>query len=180
MLEAVAAFVAWLGTSVVVLADGRRGLALGTVIAAGGMSVIAFDRAGALAAAAVAVGALAGAAGRYRAGRPGWHIMPAGSTPRLVLCIAAALLAFWVAASVMSGAGGAVRFATMLVVGLSGARVLGADEGPVLFSAIGLLACGVALVGGVGGGAPEPWPFVAAGLIAAGVGWISPRPLSAA
>jgi hypothetical protein len=179
VLEAVAAVVAWLGTSVVVLADGRRGLAIGTVLAAAGVGVIAFDRAGAIAAAAVGAGALVGAAGRLRSGRPGWHVMPAGSTPRLVLCIAAGLLALWVGASVASGPGGPVRFTAMLVIGLSGARVVGGGEGPVLLTAGGLMALGVALAAAIGA-APGPWPFVAAAIIAASVGWISPRPVSAA
>jgi len=179
VVEAVAAFVAWLGTSIVVLADGRRGLALGAVLAAAGVGVIAFDSAGALAAAAVVTGALFGAAGRLRSGRPGWHIMPAGSTPRLVLCIAAGLLALWVGASVTSGPGPALRFTAMLVIGLSGARIVGGDEAPVVFTASGLMALGVALAGAVGGATPDPWPFLAAGIITAGVGWISPRPLRA-
>jgi hypothetical protein len=180
VVEAVAALVAWLGTSIVVLADGRRGLALGSVLAAAGVGVIAFDRAGALAAAPVAAGALIGAAGRMRSGKTGWHIMPDGSTPRLVLCIAAALLALWVGAAVTSGPGGALRFTAMLVIGLSGARMVGGDDAPVLLTASGLMAFGVALAATLGGGTLEAWPFLAAGIIAAGVGWMSPRPLRAA
>lgn len=180
MVEAVAAFVAWLGTSIVVLADGRRGLALGAVLAATGVGVIAFDKAGALAAASVGAGALIGAAGRLRSGNPGWRIMPAGSTPRLVLCIAAALLALWVGAAVTSGPGGALRFTAMLVIGLSGARMVGGEEAPVLLTASGLMAFGVALASTLGAGPLGAWPFVAAGIIAAAVGWMSPRTLSAA
>ncbi|HEY0829784.1 MAG TPA: hypothetical protein VGE99_01500 [Candidatus Dormibacteraeota bacterium] len=179
MVEAVAVFVAWLGTSIVVLADGRRGLALGAVLAATGIGVIAFDRAGALAAVAVGAGALIGAAGRLRSGNPGWHIMPAGSTPRLVLCLAAALIALWVGAAVTSGPGGALRFTAMLVIGLSGARMVGGEGAPVLLTASGLMAFGIALASTLGGGTLEPWPFLAAGILAAGVGWISPRTLRA-
>ena len=40
MVEAAAAFVAWLGVSLVVLSDARRGLALGTLLAAVGLEVM--------------------------------------------------------------------------------------------------------------------------------------------
>ncbi len=171
MVDAVAAFVAWLGASVVVLADGRRGLALGAAIGAAGMAVLALDIAGPVASGSLALGGLVAAAGRFRSGRAGWHVMPAGSTPRLVLCIAAGLT---------TGPDAPLRFAAMVVIGLSGARVLGADEAPILLTATGLLALVIALAAGLGQTALAPWPFVAAAIVAGGVGWISPRTVSAA
>ncbi len=180
MVAAVAALVAWLGASVVVLADGRRGLALGAAISAAGMTVLALDAAGPVAAGSVALGGVVAAAGRLRSGRGGWHIMPAGSTPRLVLCIAAALLALWIAAALTTGPAAPLRFTAMVVMGLSGARVLGADEPPILFTAIGLLALAIALAAGIGQSAPTPWPFLAAAVIAGLAGWISPRTVAAA
>ncbi|OLC04482.1 MAG: hypothetical protein E6I81_13195 [Chloroflexi bacterium] len=180
MVEAAAAFVAWLGASVVVLSDGRRGLALGVALGAAGIAVIALDVAGPIAAGSIALGGLVAAAGRLGSGREGWHIMPAGSTPRLVLCIAAGLLALWVAAGVATGPGAPLRFTAMVVIGLSGARVLGGEDAPVLFTATGLLALSVALAAGTGLNAPEPWPFLAAAILAGSIAWISPRPVRAA
>ncbi len=180
MVDAVAAFVAWLGASVVVLADGRRGLALGAAIGAAGLAVLALDIAGPVAAGSLALGGLVAAAGRFRSGRAGWHVMPAGSTPRLVLCIAAALLALWIAAGLTTGPDAPLRFAAMVVIGLSAARVLGADEAPILLTATGLLALVIALAAGLDQTASAPWPFLAAAIIAGGVGWISPRTVSAA
>jgi len=180
VVDAVAAFVAWLGVSIVVLADGRRGLALGAAIGAAGMAVLALDAAGPVAAGSIALGGVVAAAGRFRTGRAGWHVVPAGSTPRLVLCLAAALLALWIAAALTTGPAAPLRFTAMVVIGLSGARVLGADEGPVLFTAIGLLALAIALAAGIGQGPPTPWPFLAAAVIAGVVGWISPRTVVAA
>ena len=180
MVDAVAAFVAWLGASVVVLADGRRGLALGAAISAAGMAVLALDVAGPVAAGSIALGGVVAATGRLRSGRAGWHVMPAGSTPRLVLCIAVALVALWIAAALTTGPGVSLRFTAMVVIGLSGARVLGADEAPALFSATGLLALAIALAAGTGQPPAAPWPFLAAAIIAGGVSWITPRIVRAA
>ncbi len=48
MIEVAAGFVAWLGASMVVLADGRRGLALGVAIATLGLAVLVLQDAGPL------------------------------------------------------------------------------------------------------------------------------------
>jgi hypothetical protein len=58
--------------------------------------------------------------------------------------------------------------------------MVGGEEAPVLLTASGLMAFGVALASTLGAGPLGAWPFVAAGIIAAAVGWMSPRTLSAA
>ena len=179
MVEAAAAFVAWFGASLVVLSDGRRGLALGIALAALGTAVLTSGTAGLIAGAAVALGGLVAAAGRLRSGRAGWMIMPAGSTPRLVLCIAAGLLALWIAAGLTTGPGAPLRFAALVVTGLAGARVLGANEAHVLFTATGLLALAVALAAALGESS-SPAPFLAAGIIAGGAGSLPARTAHAA
>ncbi len=179
MVEAAAAFVAWFGASLVVLSDGRRGLALGIALAAVGVATLTWGSGGPLAGAALVLGGLVAAAGRFRSGRPGWMIMPAGSTPRLVLCIAAGLLALWIAAGLTTGQGGPLRFAALVVTGLAGARVLGASEAPVLFTATGLLAFAVALAAALGD-TSSPAPFLAAGIIAGGAGSLPARTARAA
>src|SRR5207237_8346483 len=86
VVAGVAAFAAWLGASLVVLGDGRRALAFGVFLAAAGMTVIAWQSAGPVAAAAIATGGALAAVRRFGSGPAGWRIMPPGSTPRLVLC----------------------------------------------------------------------------------------------
>ena len=98
--------------------------------------------------------------------------MPPGSTPRFVLCIAAGILALWVAGAVTTGAGGPLRFAIVLVAGLAGARVYGSAEAPVLLTAIALLALAMGLGATLGDSPAAPWPYVAAGLIAAVIEWL--------
>lgn len=180
MIAVGAAALAWLGTSLVVASDGRRGLAAGTAIVTLGMAILALESSGIVAAAAIAIGGGVAAARRLASGAVGWDILPPGSTPRLVLCIAAAILAFWVAAGVASGPGAPLRFSVMLVIGLAGARVLASIDTPVLLTAAALLALAVGLGAGLAQDPTTPWPYVAGGLVAAVVVWLPPRSVRAA
>lgn len=175
MVEASAGFVAWLGASIVVLGDGRRALAAGIAIAAAGLSGLAWADAGPWGAAAVALGGLAAATGRLRAGEPGWAVMPAGSTPRIVLCVATALVALWVALVVTTGPGAGLRFAAIACLVLAASRILWSEDWAAELSAAGVLALAVAVAPSIAEGAPQIWPYLAGGVVAAGAGWV-PRP----
>ena len=121
MIGAVSALVAWLGVSIIVLADGRRGLAVGLGTASAGLAAIAWHDGDGAAALVVLAGGVAAALLRARTGPEGWALMPPGSTPRLLLCVAGGLVALWFAASVTIGPDGATRFAALSVIGMSGA-----------------------------------------------------------
>lgn len=175
MLEVASAFVAWLGVAVFVLADGRRGLAAGTLLAALGLAVLSLPAAGAPAAIALVAGGAAAAARRFWAGPPGWAIMPAGSTPRLVLCVAGGLLALWVGLAVMTGEGAGLRFAVMSVIGLTGARALATEDTAAVQTAFALLAMGVAAGAAIGASAVDVWPYLGAAIVAAAVTWAPGR-----
>ena len=172
MVDGGAALVAWLGMSLVVLADGRRGLALGAALSTAGVALIVFQGATAIDAGVLALGGAVMTARRLTNGPDGWQLMPPGSTPRLVLCIAAGLLVLWIAFSVTTGAGAALRFAVMTVVGLAGARVLWSQEPSVLLTALGLIALAVAATASTAEAGQGPWPYLAAALFAAGSGWL--------
>src|SRR2546428_1044141 len=150
MVDAGAALVAWLGMSLVVLADGRRGLALGAALATAGVALIVFQGATAIDAGVLALGGAVMTARRLTNGPDGWQLMPPGSTPRLVLCIAAGLLVLWTAFSVTTGAGAALRVAVMPVAGLGGARGLSRGRRSVLLTSVGLLALAIAAIAGMG------------------------------
>lgn len=167
MLDGIAAFAAWLGVSLIVLSDGRRGLAAGIALATVGLSVLAFPAAGIAGAVALFAGGAIAAVRRAPSGPEGWSIMPAGSTPRLVLCVAAGILALWVALAVMQGGGGASRFAAMAAIGLAGARLISSDVGEVVEAALSVLALAVGLVAGLASGSPGVWPYLAAAAVAA-------------
>ena len=171
MFEAGAALVAWLGMSLIVLADGRRSLALGAALATTGVALVVFQGAGLIDAGALALGGAVMVVRRLTDGPVGWQLMPPGSTPRLVL---------WIAFSVTTGAGAALRFAVMTVVGLGGARVLSSDERSVLLTSVGLLALAIAAMAGMGDAWQGPWPYVTAALVATGAGWLPVRAPNAA
>ena len=174
MIDGSAAFVAWLGAALIVLADGRRGLALGVGVGTAGLAVVAGLDAGLAVAAVLALGGAMAALGRLRAGPGGWAVMPPGSTPRLILCVATALIALWIALGITSGESAALRFAVLSVIGLAGARILSSVDPDVQLTAVALLALAIGCAAGLGGA--EVWPYVGAALVAAGAGWL---PLSA-
>jgi hypothetical protein len=170
-----AAFLAWLGAAVIVLADGRRGLALGLALTTMGFAALAWSGGDGVAAAAVLVGGGVAAFQRLRTGPDVWGVMPAGSTARLVLCIAGGLLALWIATSVMTGPGAPLRFAVLSVLGLMTARAVGeAENGPVL-TALAALALAVGMSASLAGVGPGPAPFIAGALIALGASFIRVR-----
>ena len=95
--------------------------------------------------------------------------MPAGSTPRLVLCIGSGLLGLWVAAAVTIGPGAGIRFAVLVVLGLMGARVLSSRELHVVLAGIAGLVLALAAAPGLEVPSAGIVPDLAGGLIAAGV-----------
>jgi hypothetical protein len=172
VIEGIAAFLAWAGASLIVLADGRRGLALGTALAAAGLSVVVWQGAGPIAALSLAAGGAIAAWGRLRSGAGGWGLMPPGSTPRIILSVAGGLLTMWVALGITSGHSAALRFSAMAVVGLAGARVLTSEAAEVQLTAVALVALAVAAAAGLDASEPAVWPYLAAAVIAASVGWL--------
>ena len=174
MIDVAAGLAAWLGVSLIVLSDGRLGLALGVALATAGLAALSLPQAGALDAAALLAGGAVATVRRLMVGPPGWAIMPAGSTPRLVTCVAGGLFALWVGVAVTSGAGGAVRFAVMATIGLAGARVLWSEERSVLLTAVAAIAIAIAVASAMAPQAAGIWPYAAAAVIAAGTAVLVP------
>jgi hypothetical protein len=168
VIEAAAAFVVWLGAAIVVLADGRRGLALGLALLSAGVGVLQWASGQPVGAVAVFAGGLVGSARCWRSGA-NWGLMPAGSTPRLVLCVAAALVALWVAAAVTTGGGAQLRFAVLAALGLMGARVLMSRANAVVLTSVACFAIALAAAPSLSATSPGPGPAIIGGLIAAGV-----------
>ena len=178
MIEGAASLVAWLGASLIVLADGRRGLALGIALVAAGLAVITWLVAGPVAAGILAVGGAIAAARRFASGPGRWAVMPPGSTARLILCVASALVALWIALGITTGSSPALRFAVLAVIGLAGARVLSSADPQVQLTAGAILALAIGAAAGLGG-SPLPAYIVAAALAAAAC-WLPLRATRAA
>ncbi len=164
-----AAILAWLGASLVVLADGRRGLALGLGLLTAGLAVLAWPSQALPGALAVAAGGFIASWQCWRSGPATWGIMPAGSTARLVLCVGSGLLALWLAASVTNGPGAPLRFAVLVVLGLMAARILGGREAAVLLASVSGFALVLAVAPGLAAASQSFVPAIAGGLVAAGV-----------
>lgn len=179
MIEAVAGGVAWLGASLVVLADGRLGLATGLGLAGAALGVLAWQTAGPIEGIIVLGGAAFAAALRLRSGPRAWNIMPAGSTPRLLLCIASALVAWWIAAAVMSGAGAGLRFTALTAISLSAARILMTEEVAAATTAAAALVLAVAVATALGGAEPGLVPYAAAAALAVFATWFPRKKVDA-
>ena len=164
----VAAFAAWLGAAVIVLSDGRRGLALGLATITAAFTVLAWLGGEHFAASTLLLGGAVACVQRMRTGPDVWGVMPPGSTARLVLSIGGGLLALWIATSVMTGPGAPLRFAALSVLGLMVARVLGQAERTAVLTALAALALSLAMAAGIADASPGPAPYIVAALIAAG------------
>jgi hypothetical protein len=180
LIQPAAGIAVWLGASLAVVADGRRGLALGIWLSTLGLVVLAFVTAGALAALAIGAGGAIAGARRFVSGPAGWEILAPGSTPRLVLCIATALFAFWIADAVTSGPVASLRFAGLTAITLSVARVMSTAERAAQLSAVAIVALCVASFGAIGSTEPAVWPYLAGALVAGVVGWLPSRSAIAA
>jgi hypothetical protein len=168
MIDASAAFLAWIGAALIVLADGRRGLAAGLGLVTLGLFLLAVTGGDPLAGLAVGVGGAIATFRRWRHGPAGWGLMPPGSTGRLVLCVASGLLVLWIAAAVTTGAGAPIRFAVLVVVGLMGARALATRDAPIVLTAVAGLALALAEASGLSGTSPGLLPYVVGAVAAAG------------
>lgn len=157
----------------IVLSDGRRGLALGLALITVAFTLLAWVGGERLAAMALLFGGAVAVIQRLRTGPDVWRVMPPGSTPRLVLAIGGGLLALWIANSVMTGAGAPLRFAALGVVGLMGARVLMAEIEPeAVLTSLAALALSVAVASGMADTGLGPSPYIAAAVIALGISLI--------
>ena len=167
-MTGVAAFAAWLGAAMIVLADGRRGLALGIGLVAVGFTAIAWAGGVWLGGAFLLAGGAVAVIELLRSGPQDWGLMPAGSTPRLILAVAAAILSLWMAASVTTGPGASLRFASLAALGLTAARLLQSKAAaPALTGAAGL-ALALASASELSPNHPGFAPYLIAAVIAAG------------
>jgi len=172
-----AAAAAWLGGAILLLSDGRRGLALGVGVLGAGLAALALIGGRDVEAVALLAGGAVAGGLRLRNGPTGWGVMPAGSTPRLILAVVAGLIALWLAAAVTSGEGAGLRFAVIVLLAMLVLRLLlGAEP-----AAAATAASGIALALGAGAllassGAPVAACIVAA-VVAAGLPAL-PRPES--
>lgn len=175
-----AAFVAWLGGAVIVLADGRRGLAAGLAllaVAAGGLAWSTGEQEGAV---VLLAGGVLGAATRFTSGPEGWGLMQTGSTPRLLLTIVAGVIALWLGLAATSGESAGFRFAVLAALPLLAGRALQAAAPAVLQTALAGLALLLGVVSTAGPNRVGIAAYAIAALVVAGTSALpiptTPRP----
>ena len=174
-LTIAAALGAWLGGSLIVLADGRRGLALGLGVSGAAMAALALPGGQPAGAAALLAGGLVAAALRWRAGPTGWGLMEPGSTPRIILIAVVAVLTLWIALTVSSGDDAALRFAVLAVITLAAARLVQARDDAASLTAAGALALALGVAAQIVDPSPAPVVFGLAGLVAVTSSVFSPK-----
>lgn len=163
-----AAFAAWAGAAVIVLADGRRGLAFGIALIASAFAALAWTAGDWFGGAAVLAGGAICAIRLLRVGPQDWGLMPAGSTARLIQATVGGILSLWVAASVTTGQGAPLRFASAAVLGLMAARLLQSHKTAAVVTSAAGLALALAGASAIGPSAPGFAPYLIAAMIAAG------------
>ncbi|HEX7198730.1 MAG TPA: hypothetical protein VF213_04615 [Dongiaceae bacterium] len=166
-MTAAAGLAAWAGAAVIVLADGRRGLATGVGLVAVGFAALAWTAGLWLEGAILLVGGAVSVFELVRTGPKEWGLMPPGSTPRLILAVVAGILSLWVAASVATGPGAPLRFASLAVLGLMAGRLLQSQTATALLTAAAALALALAGASGLAPGVGFA-PYFVGAIIAAG------------
>ncbi len=171
-MSAAAGFVAWVGAAVIVLADGRRGLAAGVGLVALGFTALAWLDGIWLGGAILLAGGLVCVFELLRTGRQEWGLMPPASTPRLILAIVAGILSLWVAASVTTGPGASLRFASLAVLALMAGTLLQSQNATAVITAAAGLALALAGASGLAPNGAGLAPYLVGAVIAAGALWL--------
>jgi hypothetical protein len=167
-MSAAAGFAAWIGAAVIVLADGRRGLAAGVGLVALGFTVLAWADGVWLGGAILLAGGGVCVFELVRTGRQEWGLMPPASTPRLILAVVAGILSLWVAASVTTGPGASLRFASLAVLALMAGTLLQSQNATAVLTAAAGLALALAGASGLAPNGAGLAPYFVGAVIAAG------------
>jgi hypothetical protein len=176
-VTAAAGFAAWVGAAVIVLADGRRGLAAGVGLVALGFTVLAWTDGVWLGGAVLLAGGAVSAFELVRKGKQAWGLMPPASTPRLILAVVVGILSLWVAASVTTGPGASLRFASLAVLGLMAGRLLQSQGATAVLTAAAGLALALAGASGLAPNGAGLAPYFVGAVTAAGALWL-PAPVT--
>jgi hypothetical protein len=138
--------ICWLGGAILLLSHARRGVVLGLTLLTVGLSLGAYAAGRDQVALALLAGGVVTTALRVRDGLPGWGLLPAGSTPRLVMSLLVLILALLMGATVK---GTTLPIEDSLaVVALGAGRMLGAGHRAVALAGAAAVALGLASMGG--------------------------------
>ena len=144
ILAGVGIALVWLGASVLVLSDARRGIAVGLLLASAGLGLAVSAQDGpADGGILFAGGLLAVAAGLRGNRRRGWGLLQGPSTPRVVLCVVVGGAGLWLGLGMIDTPGQAeARAAATVMIALGAGRLFGEREARSGLAAASLVALG--------------------------------------
>jgi hypothetical protein len=172
-LSALTLLVAWLGASLLALSEARRGIALGLLLTGAGLTGAVLAGAGpappglagtgfsgrSAGALLLAVAAAVSALLRLRDGVDGWGLLPAGSTPGIVLSVVVLAASLLLGSTVLGGGRSSPAVAPLAVSVVAAVRLLSSRRRQVVLACASALALALGALGGTA-------DIVAGGLVA--------------
>jgi hypothetical protein len=146
----------WLGGSILVLSDARRGLAVGLLLADLGLALAVTVQAGlADGGLLLAGGLLAVAAGLRGNPRRGWGLLQGPSTPRVVLCVVMGGAGLWLGLGIIDAPGQPeARAAATMMLALGAGRLFAEREPRSGLAAATLVALGAGALAAMSSATP--------------------------
>lgn len=156
VLAGIGVALSWLGASILVLSDARRGLAVGVLAASLGVALAVAVQDGPVDGGLLAAGGvLAAVASLRRNPRRGWGLLQGPSTPRVVICVVVGGAGLWLALGMLDSPGQAeARAAALVVIALGAGRLLGEREARAALAAASLAALGAGALAAMSSGTP--------------------------
>jgi hypothetical protein len=147
---------AWLGGSILVLSDARRGLSVGLLLATLGLALAVTVEAGVADGALLAGGGLLAAGASLRLNpRRGWGLLQGPSTPRVVLCVVMGGAGLWLGLGIVNAPGQAeARAAATVLIALGAGRLFAEREARPALAAVSLVALGGGALAAMSTGTP--------------------------
>jgi hypothetical protein len=156
----------WLGASILILSDARRGLAVGLLTASVGLALaMAVEGRPLEGGLLLAGGVLAVVVGLRRNPQRGWGLLQGPSTPRIVLCVVLGGAALWLAVGMLQSPGQAqARAAAVIAMAVGAGRLLAEREPRSGLAAAALVALGAGALAAL---ASDGWDGAAIGSLVA-------------
>jgi len=146
----------WLGGSILVLSDARRGLAVGLLLSALGLSMAVTAQAGPVEGGLLAGGGLvAVVAGLRHDPRRGWGLLQGPSTPRVILCVVMGGAGLWLGLGIIDSPGQPeARAAATTMIALGASRLFSEREARSGLAAATLVALGAGALAAMSSATP--------------------------
>jgi hypothetical protein len=146
----------WLGASILVLSDARRGIGVGLLLAVLGLTLTVTIQAGPADGGLLAAGGLlAVGASLRRNPRRGWGLLQGPSTPRVILCVVIGGAGLWLGLGMIDSPGQPeARAAATVMIALGAGRLFAEREARSGLAAASLIALGAGALAAMSSATP--------------------------